>query len=36
MGGDVRKAAYSIQNLIDGIETYIEDDGYRSKQIVEV
>jgi lipid-binding SYLF domain-containing protein len=35
LGGDVRKAAYTIQNLIDGVETYIEDDKYRSKNIVE-
>lgn len=33
IGGEVRKAAYSVQNLIDGVETYIEDDAYKAKVV---
>ncbi len=36
LGGELRKAAYSLQNLIDGVETYIEDDGIKAKMLVEV
>jgi hypothetical protein len=31
IGGEVRKAAYSLQNLIDGVETYIEDEAYKAR-----
>ena len=36
IGGDVRKAAYSIQNLIDGVESVIEDDHIKMKNFMEV
>ena len=36
IGGEVRKAAYSIQNLIDGVEAVIEDEAMRAQAFVEV
>jgi len=35
LGGEVRKASYSIQNLIDGVEAFIEDDSFRSKMLTD-
>jgi lipid-binding SYLF domain-containing protein len=31
LGGEVRKASYAIQNLVDGVEALIEDDKMRAK-----
>ena len=35
IGGEVRKAAYSVQNLIDGVEAVIEDEAVRAKMLTD-
>jgi len=35
IGGDVRKAAYSLQNLMDGVESVIEDEDTKAKYFLE-
>ena len=35
IGGEVRKVAYSVQNLIDGVEAVIEDEAVRAKMLTD-